>query len=66
MDYKPYSAEWSRKRYLAEAIEKYFEDDTSVEVILEDIGSILYEWKQEHQNRVNKLQALIEGISINS
>ena len=66
MDYKPYSIEWSRKRYLAEAIKNYFDDDASAEVVLEDIGSILYEWQQEHQSHLNKLQTIIKGISISS
>jgi hypothetical protein len=26
MDYRPYSPEWHRKRYLKEALDKYFDD----------------------------------------
>ena len=41
MDYKPYSPEWHRKRYLKEAIARYFDDYVSAEDILSDIDSIL-------------------------
>ena len=41
MDYKPYSAEWHRLRYLKEAIDRYFDDYASTEIILEDIDTIL-------------------------
>ena len=63
MDYKPYSLEWNRKRYLAEAMQKYFEDDASTEVVLGDIVDILQEWEQSHSNRANKLQAVLKGLS---
>jgi len=66
MDYKPYSVEWSRKRYLSEAIQKYFEDNVPADVVLGDIVDILQEWEQDHQSRANKLQAVIKGISISA
>ena len=66
MDYKPYSAEWSRKRYLSEAIQKYFDDDASAEVVLGDIADILQEWQKSHQSHVNKLQTVIKGIGISA
>ena len=58
MDYKPYSAEWHRKRYLKEALDKYFDDYVDVETIREDIYDILHSRANEayeEYNRVNKL-----------
>lgn len=43
MNYKPYSAEWHRKRYLREALETYFNDYVDTEVIYQDIQDILHE-----------------------
>ena len=62
MDYKPYSAEWSRKRYLAEAIQKYFEDDASPEVVLGDISDIIQEWEQYHIKQISKTQSIIKQL----
>ena len=42
MDYKPYSPEWHRKRYLKEALDKYFDDYVENEVIREDMMDILH------------------------
>ena len=58
MDYKPYSPEWHRKRYLKEALDKYFDDYVDVETIREDIYDILHARASdafEEYNRVNKL-----------
>ena len=58
MDYKPYSPEWHRKRYLKEALDKYFDDYVDVELIREDIYDILHARASsayEEYNRVNKL-----------
>ena len=62
MEYKPYSAEWSRKRYLAEAIRKYFEDDASPEVVLGDIADIIQEWEQYHTNILNKSKEILKKL----
>jgi hypothetical protein len=62
MDYKPYSAEWNRKRYLAEAIQKYFEDDASPEVVLGDIMDIVQEWEQYHLKQISKTQFIIKQL----
>jgi hypothetical protein len=43
MDYKPYSREWNRKRYLREALESYFNDYVEVDVIYDDIMDILHD-----------------------
>jgi hypothetical protein len=42
MDYKPYSPEWHRKRYLKEALDKYFDHARASDAY-------------EEYNRVNKL-----------
>mgnify|MGYP000264533156 FL=1 len=58
MDYKPYSTEWHRKRYLKEALDKYFDDYVDIETIREDIYDILHSRANEayeEYNRVNKL-----------
>ena len=58
MDYKPYSPEWHRKRYLKEALDKYFDDYVDVDIIREDIYDILHvraNEAYEEYNRVNKL-----------
>ena len=41
MNYKPYSKEWHRYRYLKEAIDKYLDDYVDNDVIRDDILSIL-------------------------
>ena len=41
MDYRPYSPEWHRKRYLKEALDKYIDDYVDNQVIFNDISDIL-------------------------
>lgn len=64
MNYKPYSPEWNRKRYLREALETYFNDYVDVEVIYDDLMDILNE-KSEHAynefSKINKLEAKINS-----
>ena len=62
MDYKPYSMEWSRRRYLAEAIQKYFDTDASVDVILDDIVEVLGQNAAEHKTRAEKFQQVLDGL----
>jgi hypothetical protein len=62
MDYKPYSPEWSRKRYLAEAMQKYFEDDASTEVVLGDIVDILEQNVEHHKSRAERFQEVLDGL----
>ena len=40
---KPYSPEWTRKRYLTEALDEYFNNYVDVEVIYADLMDILHE-----------------------
>lgn len=62
MNYKPYSMEWSRRRYLAEAIQQYFDTDASVDVILGDIVDVLGQNADEHQSRATKFQEVLKGL----
>ena len=62
MNYKPYSMEWSRRRYLAEAIQQYFDTDASVDVILGDIVDVLGQNAAEHKIRAEKFQQVLDGL----
>ena len=62
MDYKPYSMEWSRRRYLSEAIQQYFDTDAPVDVILDDIVDVLGQNAAEHRTRADKFQEVIDGL----
>jgi len=62
MDYKPYTVEWSRKRYLSEAIQKYFEDNVSADVIVGDILDTLENWALLHKNKTNRLEEVISKL----
>ena len=55
MDYKPYSPEWHRKRYLKEALDKYFDDYIENEVIHGDLMDILSDRMSVAVNEVNKV-----------
>ena len=56
MDYKPYSPEWHRKRYLKEALDKYFDEYVDNEFIYGDIMDILKERMDIAVAEVNKLE----------
>ena len=63
MDYKPYSPEWHRKRYLKEAIDKYLDDYIDNDIILGDIISILSERSEQAYaefSRINELEAKLQ------
>jgi len=47
MEYKPYSPEWNRKRYLREALETYFNDYVDIDVIYDDLMDILHERSEQ-------------------
>ena len=62
MEYKPYSPEWNRKRYLREALETYFNDYVDIDVIYDDLMDILHERSEQAYNefaRINELQSLL-------
>ncbi len=62
MDYKPYSVEWTRRRYLSEAIQQYFDTDAPVDVILDDIVDVLGQNVAEHKTRAEKFQQVLDGL----
>ena len=62
MDYKPYSIEWTRKRYLTEAIYKYFEDGVDSQVIADEISDILEDAAIDYTVRAQKLRAVKNKI----
>ena len=64
MDYKPYSFEWHRKRYLKEVLDKYLDDSIDNSIIVDDILSILIERSEkayEEFTKVNELQKIISS-----
>jgi uncharacterized protein YqkB len=63
--YKPYSAEWHRKRYLKEAIDKYFDDYVDNEIIHGDIMDILQDRMSIAVNEVNKVLDLKVKLNTN-
>jgi len=58
MDYKPYSPEWHRKRYLKEALDRYLDDYIENDVILGDIFSILSSRSEKAYEEFTKLNQL--------
>ncbi len=62
MDYKPYSPEWHRKRYLKESLDKYFDDYVDNEVIHGDIMDILSDRMSVAVNEVNKVLDLKDKL----
>ena len=62
MEYKPYTWEWSRKRYLNEAIQKYLEDDCSAEVVLGDIIDILEQNFSKHKNSLDRIDSILKNL----
>ena len=63
MDYRPYSPEWHRRRYLKEALDKYFDDYVDTDVIREDLLSILSERSDKAYAefmRINELERALQ------
>ena len=65
MDYKPYSPEWHRKRYLKEALDTYFDDYVDNQVIYEDIMNILDDRMSDAVDEVNKVLDLKDKLKTN-
>jgi hypothetical protein len=63
MDYKPYTIEWSRKRYLNEAIQKYLDDECSSEIVLKDIIDILEQNFLKHKNSLDRIDDILKNLS---
>jgi|TARA_B100000035_G_scaffold258199_1_gene228464 hypothetical protein len=63
MDYKPYSPEWHRKRYLKEALDKYIDDYIDNKTIYSDILDILEDRSESAYaefNRITELEHMID------
>ena len=59
MNYKPYSQEWHRYRYLKEAVDKYLDDYVDPGIIMEDIRDVLHarsEAAYQEFSRINQLE----------
>ena len=59
MEYKPYSPEWHRYRYLKESIDKYLDDGIDPTTIVDDIKNILHvrsELAYLEFQRINQLE----------
>jgi|TARA_B100001094_G_scaffold302998_1_gene330746 hypothetical protein len=55
--------EWNRRRYLAEAIKTYFNDDVDPNVIVNDIRDVLTEEIDYYRGRADDLQQVMDGIN---
>lgn len=65
MDYKPYSVEWHRKRYLKESLDRYFDDYVDNATICSDILDILSERSEkayQEFHKVNELEHMLNRI----
>jgi len=58
MDYKPYSSEWHRRRYLKEALDKYLDDYVDADVIRADILDILSERSDKARSEFTRISEL--------
>ena len=59
MNYKPYSQEWHRYRYLKEAVDKYLDDYVDPSIIMDDIRDVLHDRSErayQEFNRINQLE----------
>ena len=62
MNYKSYSMEWNRRRYLSDAIKTYFNDEVEPNIIVDDILDVLSEEIDYYKGRADTLQQVMDGI----
>ena len=62
MNYKTYSMEWNRRRYLSDAIKSYFNDEVEPNIIVDDILDVLSEEIDYYKGRADTLQQVMDGI----
>jgi len=62
MNYRPYSPEWHRRRYLKEALDKYFDDYVDVDTIRADILDILSERSEKAHTEFTKINELERAL----
>tara|TARA_B100000902_G_scaffold4038_1_gene5171 strand:- start:866 stop:1066 length:201 start_codon:yes stop_codon:yes gene_type:complete len=58
MNYKPYSPEWHRYRYLKEAIYKYIDDYADNDTIMNDILGIVCDRQEKAHAEYHRLEDL--------
>ena len=58
MNYKPYSMEWNRRRYLSEAIKSYFNDDVDPSIVIDDIRDVLAEEIDYSSARTSRISSI--------
>ena len=63
MDYRPYSPEWHRRRYLKEALDKYFDDYVDIDIIKNDILDILSERSEKAYSEFTKINELEKSLT---
>jgi len=63
MDYRPYSPEWHRRRYLKEALDKYFDDYVDIDLIKNDILDILSERSEKAYSEFTKINQLEKSLT---
>ena len=62
MDYKPYTPEWHRKRYLKEALDTYFDDYVDNDIIRRDLLDILAEKSEQAYAEFAKINNLEKSL----
>lgn len=63
MNYRPYSPEWHRKRFLKEALDKYLDEYVDNHIILEDIREILHERSESAYSEFHRINQLENYLS---
>jgi len=58
MNYKPYSPEWHRYRYLKEAIDKYIDDYVDTDTIMNDILGVVCDRQEKAHAEYHRLEEL--------
>ena len=63
MDYKPYSPEWHRKRYLKEALDRYLDDyvDNTTIKMTSWTSSLKGQSQHTEFNKVTELESMLES-----
>lgn len=62
MHYQPYSSEWHRYRYLKEALELYFDNYVSNDIITADILNIIGERRDLAHQEYSRMTTLEEEL----
>lgn len=62
MQYKPYSLEWHRYRYLKEALDKYLDDYVDNDLIMNDIFDVLESRSESAFGDFTKVTELVSKL----